>query len=60
MQLVLSEVVKYFKQPVRIEKVLRTRTPPDNTTKLFIRSVGWPDKYNSWIQQTDKYDVVDE
>ena len=44
----------------RIEKVLRRRTLPDGTKKLFVRWEGWPEKYNSWIKETDKYDVVAE
>ena len=44
----------------RIEKVLRRRTLPDITKKLFVRWEGWPEKYNSWIKETDKYDVVAE
>ena len=41
-----------------IEKVLRRRTLPNGTKELFVRWEGWPDKYNSWIKETDKYDVV--
>ena len=44
----------------RIEKVLQRRTLPNGTNKLFVRLEGWPDKYNSWIKETDKYDVVTE
>ena len=44
----------------RIEKVLRRRTLPDGTIELFVRWEGWPEKYNSWINETDKYDVVAE
>ena len=44
----------------RIEKVLRRRTLPDGSKELFVRWEGWPDKYNSWIKETDKYDVVAE
>ena len=43
----------------RIEKVLQTPTPPHGTKELFVRWECWPDKYNSWIKETDKYDVVD-
>ena len=39
----------------RIEKVLKRRTLPDGTKELFVRWEGWPDKYNSWIKETDKY-----
>ena len=44
----------------RVEKVLRIRTLPDDTIELFVRWEGWPDKYNSWIKETDKYDVIEE
>ena len=44
----------------RIEKVLRRRTLPDGTKELFVRLEGWPEKHNSWINKTDKYDVVAE
>ena len=44
----------------RIEKILRRRTLPDGTKELFVQWEGWPDKYNSWIKETDKYDVVAE
>ena len=44
----------------RIEKVLRRRTLFDNTKELFVRWKGWPEKFNSWIKETDKYDVVAE
>ena len=30
-----------------IEKVLRRRSIPDGTKKLFVRWEGWPDKYKS-------------
>ena len=43
-----------------IEKVLRRRTLPDDTKELFVCWEGWPDKYNSWIKETDKYDVIGE
>ena len=44
----------------RIENVLRKRTLPNGTNELFVRWEGWPDRYNSWIKETDKYDVVAE
>ena len=44
----------------RIDKVLQRRTLPDGTNKLFVRWEGWTDKYNSWIKETDKYDVIAE
>ena len=44
----------------RIEKVLRRRTLPNGTKEIFVRWEGWPETYNSWITETDKYDVIDE
>ena len=44
----------------RIDKVLRRRTLPDGTKELFVRSEGWPDKYNPCIKETDKYNVIAE
>ena len=44
----------------RIEKVLRRRTLPNGIKEIIVRWEGWPEKYNSWITETDKYDVVDE
>ena len=44
----------------RIEKVFRRHTLPDGTKELFVRWEGWPEKYNSWIKETDDYDVVAE
>ena len=44
----------------RIDKFLQRRTLPDGTKELFVRWEGGPDKYNSWIKETDKYDVIAE
>ena len=44
----------------RIYKVLQRRTLPDGTKERFVRWEGWPDKYNSWIKETDKYNVIAE
>ena len=38
----------------RIDKVLQRRTLSDGTIELFVRWEGRPDKYNSWIKETDK------
>ena len=55
-----EEIQKISINQYRIEKVLRRRTLPDGTNELFVRSEGWPDKYNSSIKEIDKYDVVAE
>jgi len=39
----------------RIERVLRRRTAADKTKELFVKWKGWPEKYNSWITETDQY-----
>ena len=41
-----------------IEKVLRRRALHKGTKEIFGRWDGWPEKYNSWITETEKYDVV--
>ena len=43
-----------------IDQVLQRRTLPDGTKERFVRWEGLPDKYNSWIKETDKYDVIAE
>ena len=43
-----------------IEKVLRRRTIPNGRKEIFVRWEDWPEKYNSWITETDIYDVVAE
>ena len=55
-----EELQEILDNQYRIEKVLRRRTLPNGTKELFVRLEGWPEKYNSWITKTDKYDVVDE
>ena len=44
----------------RIEKVLQRRTLRNGTKEIFVRWEGWPEQYNSWITEADKYDVVAE
>ena len=53
-----DELQKISDNQYRIEKVLRRRTLSNGTIELFVRWESWPDKYNSWIKETDKYDVV--
>ena len=55
-----EEIQEITDNQYRIEKVLRRRTLPDGTKELFVRWEGWPDKYNSWIKETDKYNVIGE
>ena len=53
-----EEIQEISGDQYRIEKISRKRTLSDGTKELFVRWEGWPDKYNSWIKETDKYDVV--
>ena len=55
-----EKIQKISYNQCRIEKVLLSRTLPDGTKELFVWSLGWPNKYKSWIKETDKYYVVDE
>ena len=54
------EIQKILYNQYCIVKVLQRRTLLDGTKELFIRLKNWLDKYNSWIKETDKYDVVAE
>ena len=54
----LEEIKEITDNQYRIEKVLRRRTLPNGTKELFVVLEGRPDKYNSWIKETDKYDVI--
>ena len=55
-----EEIQEITDNQYRIEKVLKRRTLRDGTKELFVSWEGWPDKYNSWIKETDKYDVIGE
>ena len=55
-----EELQKILDNQYRIEKVLRRRTLPNGTKEILVCWEGWPEKYNSWIPETDKYDVVAE
>ena len=55
-----EELQEILDNQYRIEKVLQRRTLPNGTKEIFVRWKGWPEKYNSWITETDKYDVVAE
>ena len=54
----LEELQEISDNQYHIEKVLRKRTLPNGTKEIFVRWKGWRNKYNSWITETDKYDVV--
>ena len=53
-----EEIQEITDNQYRIEKFLRRRTLPDGTNELFVSWEGWPDKYNSWIKETDNSDVI--
>jgi hypothetical protein len=53
-----EEVQQITANQYRIEKVLRHRTAPDGTKELFVKWEGWPEKFNSWVKDTDKYNVA--
>ena len=55
-----EELQEFSDNQYRIENVLRRRTLPNGTKEIFVRWEGWPEKYNSWITETEKYDVVAE
>ena len=55
-----SELQEISNNKYRIEKVLRRHTLPNSTKEIFVRWECWPEKYNSRITETDKYDVVAE
>ena len=55
-----KEIQEISDNQYRIEKVLRRRTLYDGTKELYVQRESWPDKYNLWIKETDKNDVVDE
>ena len=42
----------------RIEKVLRRRTLPDGTKEKLVRWEGWPEKFYTWINEDDEYNVA--
>lgn len=41
----------------RIEKVLKHRIAEDGTKELLVKWEGWPATKNSWIKETDQYNV---
>ena len=55
-----EELQEILTNQYRIKNILKRRTLFDGTTELFVQWEGWPEKYNSWIKETDKYDVVAE
>ena len=42
----------------RIEKVLQRRTLADGTKERLVHWEGWPDKFNTWVKESDLYNVA--
>ena len=40
-----------------VEKVLRKRKAARGEQELFVKWKGWPNKFNSWIKDTDIQDI---
>ena len=53
-----EELQKITHNQYSIEKVLRRRTTPDGRSEKLVRWERWPDKINSWIDESDEYDVA--
>ena len=53
-----EELQKITNNQYRIEKVLRRRTTSDGRKEKLVRWEGWPDKFNSWIDESVEYDVA--
>ena len=41
----------------RVEKVLRIRKKTDGTRQYFVNWLGYPDSFNSWIDEKDFADA---
>lgn len=54
-----EELQPITRNQYRIEKVLRKRTLADGTVEKFVRWEGWPEKFNSWIRESDEYNVAE-
>ena len=37
----------------KVERVLKRRTGEDGSRESFVKWQGWPEKFNSWIKDTD-------
>ena len=48
-----QEVHPIMKNLYLVEKVLRKRKAVRGEQELFIKWKGWPNKFNSWIKDTD-------
>ena len=53
-----EELQQIYQNQYCIERVLKRRNAEDKSIELFVKWERWPDKCNSWINETDKYDVA--
>ena len=54
-----EELEQISNNQYRIERVIRKRTAPDGSKELLVKWEGWPVKFNSWIKETDRYNVAE-
>jgi hypothetical protein len=50
-----EEIQPITSNEYQIDKVLKKRKNADGTIELLVKWLGWPDKFNSWIKNTDIY-----
>ena len=53
-----EELQQISNNQYRIERVLRRRKAADGSIELFVKWEGWPEKFNSWINERNKYNVA--
>ena len=37
----------------KVERVLKRRAAEDGSRELYVKWLGWPEKFNSWIKDSD-------
>ena len=50
----LQSVTININKEYKIEKILRKRKNKEGNFDYFVKFKGWPDKYNSWVQNLKK------
>ena len=53
-----EELQQISQNQYRIVRILNRRKEADGSTELFVKWEGWSEKFNSFINETDKYDVA--
>ena len=53
-----AELQKITNNRYRIKNVLHRRTTFDGCKEKLVRWEWWPDKFNTWIDESDEYDVA--